>query len=188
VILEIEIGGDVNQDYLFSTGTEDVRVRGSFRAGRVSVPTAGALAMALPDGVPGQRVRIDTEKGIGCILEPLHATEHAKTRAAVAKIIARREDAKEDAVKFDPAERRYQNAHVPSWLASMVKAVRGGHARLTAGTLPDSPPKDARPRVFSSVSAAAADPRDATIADQNALIKLLLAKLPAAEREKLTAK
>jgi hypothetical protein len=187
VLLEIEIGGDTNQDFLFSTGSEDVRVRGTFKPSRVGVPSAGALAMALPDGLPGQRVRLDTEKGVGVIVEPLNAPEHAKTRTTCAKLITGREEATEADVKFDQ-ERRFENVHVPSWLASMVKAVRGGHARVTAGTLPAAPPKDAKPRVFSSVSAAQADTRDATIAQQGELIKLLLAQLPADARAKIVGK
>lgn len=188
MLVEIEIDGPQNEEHLFFTGTEDVRVRGGFKPSRVRTPTAGPLLMELPEGLPGQRVRLDVEKGVGFIIEPLQTPEHAQTRTACARLQTRKDDATEAALKFDPAERRFDGVHVPSWLASMVKAVRGGHARVTAGTLPASPPKDARPRVFSSVSAAQSDPRDATIADQNALIKLLLAKLPAADRAALTTK
>ena len=187
MILEIEVDSPTNADYLFATGSEDVRVRGAFKPARVRVPTAGGLMMALPDGLPGQRVRLDTERGVGCVIEPLHGPDHAATRATCAKLMTRKEDATEADVKFDPAERRFDAVHVPSWVAAMCKAVRGGHARLIAGKLPDGPPADARPRVFSAVSAQT-DPRDATIADQNALIRILLLKLPAAERAALTGK
>lgn len=178
-VLEIEVHSDTNSGLRWEPTGETLR--GSFRPARVGLESAGRLAMALPDGLPGQRVRID-DKGTAAVLEPLAADEHKRTRDTLAKLVTGDETATGERLTFAPAEKTYAAAHTPTWLAWAVRAVRGGLARVVKGTLPDAPPKDAKPRSF--FSADPPDERDQTIRQ---LTALLMSRLTPDERKALGA-
>ena len=151
--IEIEVDGPANSDLLFEPIQE--RVRGRFQPARVRLEAAGALAMQLPDGLPGQRIRLDTDAAgaaRGSIIEPLAGPEHAATRATLARLVTGDAHATGDRLGFAPAVREYPAAHAPTWLGWMLRAVRAGYARVVSGKLPDAVPADCRPRVFSSLS------------------------------------
>src|SRR6188472_3173032 len=128
MIVEIEVDSETNADLHFEPLAE--RVRGAFLPARVRQESAGKLAMALPTGLPGQRIRLDTDAKIGAVLEPLAGPAHAATRATVAKLITGDESATDARLSFAPAERTYPGVHVPTWLSYMVRAVRAGYARV----------------------------------------------------------
>lgn len=174
-VIEIEVDNATNSDLHFvPTGT---RVRGGFAAGRVRLAAAGQLALELPDGVPGQRVRIDTDAKTGAILEPLADPAAKPLRTAVAKIVTGEPDATEDRVSFAPAVKEYLNADPAKWVGWMARAVKAGYAKLTKGTLPAVNLADsARPTRDEP------DSRDKTI---ETLTALLLAKLSPTERKEL---
>ena len=181
MFVEIEVDTPNNAELMFEPIQE--RVRGRFLPARVRQESAGKLAMSLPDGLPGCRIRLDTDSGTGTILEPLSLPQHAATRATCAKQMTGDESATEARLSFAPAERTFTGVHTPTWLAWMVKAVRGGLARVVVGKLPADPPADAKPRVFSSMSQGVQkDAKDVVI---DRLTKLLMAKLTPAERKEL---
>lgn len=164
--VEIEVDGPTNADLMFEPIQE--RVRGAFRPSRVRLESAGALAMQLPDGLPGQRIRLDTAAdgtAHGTILEPLAGPEHAATRATLARLVTGEAHATGDRLGFAPAVREHPAAHAPTWLGWMVRAVRAGYARVVSGTLPDAVPTDCKPRVYSALSQPEADPRDLLIGE-----------------------
>jgi hypothetical protein len=176
MILEIEVDGPTNSDLLFEPIGD--RVRGRFQPSRVKLEAAGALAMQLPDGLPGQRLRLDTAAGRGAVIEPLAAPEHAATRATLARLVTGDAHATGDRLGFAPAVQEFPGVHVPTWLGWMLRAVRAGYARVVSGTLPDAVPADCKPRVFSSLSQPpAADARDLLIGE-------LMRRLDALEKAK----
>lgn len=178
-VIEIEVANDeVNSDMMFEPIQE--RLRGRFLPALVRQESAGKLAMKLPHGLPGQRVRLDLDKGTGEVIEPLADQSHAKTRLALAELLTGHPDGK---VQFAPASRAYSAIHVPTWLAWMVKAVRAGYAKLVKGTLPENPPADAKPRVFSSLSRPKDEPKPIGVGD----IVAAIGKLSATERKELAA-
>jgi hypothetical protein len=181
-VLEIEVDTPTNGDLMFEPIQE--RVRGAFRADRVNNEAAGKLAMRLPGGIPGQRIRIDTETGLGTLHEPLAAVGNGKMRETIAKLVTGDEQATEARVCFMSIESRFEKVHVPTWLAWMIRAVRGGLAKVTAGKLPDQIPADAKLRTYSSASQGEQpDEKDVTIGK---LTALLLAKLSPAEKKELS--
>ena len=179
MLIEIEVNSPSNADLHWEPTAE--RVRGAFQPSRVKQESAGKLAMALPTGLPGQRIRLDTDARVGTILEPLATPAHAATRATVAKLVTGDESATEARLSFAPPERTYPGVHVPTWLSYMVKAVRSGVARIVKGELPADPPADAKPRVFSSLSRPPADAKPTSLAD----LLTALTKLTPAERKEL---
>ncbi len=177
--VEIEVDGPTNADLLFEPVQE--RVRGRFQPARVGLESAGALAMRLPEGIPGQRIRLDTDPSgaaRGTIIEPLAGPEHAATRATLARLVTGDGSATGDRLAFAPAVREYPGAHAPTWVGWMVRAVRAGAARVVSGKLPDAVPADCKPRSYSALSQPAApDARDLLIGE-------LMRRLDALERAK----
>jgi hypothetical protein len=180
-MIEIEVDTPNNADLYFEPLAE--RVRGAFQPARVRQASAGALAMALPAGLPGQRILLDVDKAEGAVVEPLAAPDHAATRAAVARVLTGDEGATADRVTFAPAVRVFPGVHVPTWTAHMAKAVRAGLARVVRGQLPKDPPADARPRVFSSLSRPKDEAKPASLSD----LLTALSRLSPAERKELAA-
>lgn len=180
-VVEIEVDTDTNANLFFQPLQE--HVRGRFLPARVRVESAGKLAMALPDGVPGQRIRLDTDKAEATVLDPLAAPEHARTRDTLAKIVTGDESAKADRLAFAPPARITPGVHVPTWVGWMVRAVKAGYARVVSGQRPDAVPGECQPRVYSSMSQGPRkDDKDGTI---EKLTALLVAKLSPAERKEL---
>jgi hypothetical protein len=120
-----------------------------------------------PD-VPGQRLRLDTDKGTAAVVEPLQADEHAALRS---KLTAK-------AFAIPQALEEFASAHVPTWLYWMKRAVETKLARIVRGQLPDK--IDGTPRKQFLHATHVPDPRDRRI-DQ--LLTLLLAKLSPAEKK-----
>lgn len=174
--VEIEIDTPTNSNLRWEPTGETIR--GAFRPARCRIAGAGELAMKLPDGLPGQRVRIDPDKGTAAVFEPLSTPEHAGTRDTLARLVTADESATGERLTFAPAVREYASVHGPSWVGWAVRAVRSGMARVVSGKLPDTPPKDAKPRAFSLPDPP--DERDQTI---KALTALLVAKLSPDERK-----
>lgn len=175
-VIEVEIANVTNANARFEPIGETVR--GGFQVARARTPEAGALVMSLPAGVPGQRIRLDTDKGVGSVIEPLTAPEHKATRQALARLVTQDENADEGRLQFAPAVKEYPNAHAGTWVGWMVRLVRSGVAKLTAGKLPDKVPADAKPRQFSPPEQP--DERDQTIRQ---LTALLVSKLSADEKK-----
>lgn len=175
-VLEIEVHSDTNSNLRWEPTGETLR--GSFRPARCRVSGAGELAMKLPDGLPGQRIRIDPDKGTAAVLEPLAGPDHKATRDALAKLVTGDEAATGERLTFAPAVKEYPAAHPGTWLGWAVRAVRSGLARVTAGKLPDKVPADCKPRAFSPPDPP--DEKDQTI---KALVAVLAAKLTPDERK-----
>ncbi len=175
-VVEIEVHSDTNANLRWEPVGETLR--GSFRVSKCRNPEAGRLAMHLPDGLPGMRVRIDPEKGTAAILEPLAGPDHKTTRDTLAKLTTGDETATGERLTFAPALKEYPAAHAPTWIGWAVRAVRAGLARVVSGKLPDKVPADCKPRSFSPPEPP--DEKDATI---KALVAVLAAKLTPDERK-----
>jgi len=174
--VEIEIDNPTNSNLRWEP-TGDT-LRGGFQPTRTRLSTAGELAMALPAGLPGQRVRIDPDRNTASILEPLAGPDFEGTRDTLAKLVTQDETADEGRLAFAPAERKHEAIHAPTWIGWAVRAVRSGLAKLTAGKLPDKVPADCKPRAFSPPDPP--DEKDQTI---KALVAVLASKLTADERK-----
>lgn len=179
-VIEVEIDNATNANARFEPLGQTVR--GGFQAARARNPEAGQLVMHLPAGVPGQRIRVDTDKSVGTVLEPLATDDHKATRKALARLVTQDETADEGRLSFAPAVKEYPAVHTPTWVGWMVRLVRSGSAKLTAGKLPDKVPADCKPRSFSPPEQP--DPKDDVIRQ---LTALLMGRLSADERKALGA-
>ncbi len=133
--LLIEIDGPVNQGW--SAPFLAQTLRGRFDYARVREPMAAMELANFPFGIPGQRVMIDTEKGVGAVLDPLHDDRNADLRKKLASKLGiggmNCVIPKDDVVKEYPNLGAKETA---TWLYWMRRAVQGGHAKLIQGDLP----------------------------------------------------
>lgn len=125
-VIEIEIRGE-NRNLFFEP--LDRVVRGELDFLKIREPQARMQADKWPVPIPGQRLRLDLKAGVGYLVDPLHDELHRATREQIEKRF-----------RLPPAEERFENVHVASWIDRMQRAVRGGHAVLTQGQFPDKLP------------------------------------------------
>lgn len=177
-MIEIEVDTGTNGDLLFHPLGE--RVRGRFDLLNVSGDTT-ALRDDFRKGVPGQVIAFDPATNTGYVREPLHSTEHAETREAIAKRQNRSPDVLGREVGFGQAVKEFRGAHAGTWLGWMRRAVASGLARVVNGKLPEIDPADMKKELHFTPRS---DPKDATI---NQLLALLTAKLSPQERKDLAS-
>lgn len=103
-------------------------------------------AREFPKGVPGQRLRLDTESRTAAVLEPLHEAQHAVTRERIEK----------KGMTIGPASEEVGNVDVPTWAYWLKRAVEGGLAKVVRGSLP---PIEGKPRK-QFMTAERVDPAD----------------------------
>lgn len=176
-MIEVEVDTPTNGNLMFQPTL--TTVRGRFMPARVASKHIGELVREFPEGVPGQRIRLDPVTGTGAILEPLADPAAAELRAAVAKRLTRDPDGK---VEYAPAKQTFADVHVPTWTLWIMRAVRAGLARVVKGTLPDIEPADGKRDFFARPTVP--DAKDAVI---EKLTGLLIAKLTPAERKELAS-
>lgn len=93
--------------------------------------------------VPGHRVGVDPDRGVGYVLEPIHGDAKLK-----AKIVERWRLGD---------ERREFNLQTPDrWLRCMVRLVQGGLAKVVKGKLPDKIDPIVDPPTHEELAAACA--------------------------------
>lgn len=175
--VEIEVNTPTNGNLLFQPTL--TTVRGRFLPTRVASKHIGELVREFPEGLPGQRIRLDPDTATGAILEPLADPGAAELRAAVAKRLTGDRDGK---VEYAPAKVTFADVHAPTWMLWMLRAVRAGLAKVTRGTLPDVEPPDGKRDLFARPTVP--DAKDAVI---EKLTALLIAKLSPAERKELAS-
>ena len=127
-LLEIEVDSPLNRDLYFPpTGR---RVRGRIDVARAVKfdGDATSLLQKWPTPIPGQRIGFDADTEEGYLAEPLYETEHTVTRELI-------ESCK---FKLEPKRTDFKAAHKPTWLFWLKSAVESGHARVTAGELPET--------------------------------------------------
>ena len=103
------------------------RLRGRFNPQELAVrnPDNAKHMREWPDGVPGQRLSIDTSSGECAVVEPLRIDEFK----AVRKLFDKR--------GIDvPEDEKYESVHVPSVLHYMQDAVNSGLAVVVEGEIP----------------------------------------------------
>lgn len=125
-VVEIEVKGD-NRNLFFEPLGKTVRGELDFQ--KVKEPQARLQADRWSGPIPGQRISIDSKAGIGKISDPLHTDAYKPVREQITKNY-----------RLPPAEEEFDNAHVPSWLDRMKRAVDAGHATITKGQFPDKLP------------------------------------------------
>ena len=144
-VLEIEFGNDKGQDCLFYPALSKLRGKLDFVVMQQHNPEVGKLYGKFQQGIPGQRVRIDPERGEAFIIDPLSEPQHDATRKTIKELIGE--------VSFRPARDRKElrAEEVPTWLYWMRRAVEAGAAKVTEGRLPDDAAcAGARKRFFSN--------------------------------------
>jgi hypothetical protein len=122
-VLEIEVGNDSNDNLLFAPIQR--RVRGRFDYLRVNEQKARALVDNFPQGIPGQRLRLNVNAKEGELIEPLREEAHAVTGERVRALHGAL-----------PPHEKFKDAHVPTWLYWMKRAVESGNAKLVHGKFP----------------------------------------------------
>jgi hypothetical protein len=122
-IVEVAVENDRNANWFCLPLGKKLRGRIDFlRANDLS------LAREYPQGVPGQRLSVDTDTGEAVVIDPLHEPGNA----AVRDKLARRFN-----VDACPAREPVRRADVASLLYWLKRAVAGGLVRVVRGTLPD---------------------------------------------------
>jgi hypothetical protein len=174
-VIEIEVDTPNNGDLFFLPAMQ--RVRGRFLPTRVASEDIGRLVRDFPNGVPGQRIRLDTAAAMGSIIEPLHDEEHAATAAAVEKRLLANAPGNGE-VGYDPPVKEHM-AFVPTWLLWMRRAVNAGYARLVKGKLPDADPPEGTKELFRPAAS-----RDEVI---EKLTAMLFASMPAEKQKEVMA-
>lgn len=126
-VLEVEIDDHKRDSHLyFPPIGQPVRGRCDFGRMARRDPNAIMLTTHFPNGVPGQRIRIDFHSKRCSIVEPLHLPEFELCR----KEIERR------GLPIPVAEETYTPANLADWLWTIKRAIDAGYARVTCGELP----------------------------------------------------
>lgn len=125
-VLEVEVDTPKDSNLYFPPIGEAVRGRLDFlRLSRRSV-NAIQLSIPFPNGVPGQRIRVDLAEKRCSISEPLHDPEWGSAKKEIEK----------RGLPIPTAEETYPGAHVPDWLHAIRRAVEAGYVRIVRGELP----------------------------------------------------
>lgn len=100
-------------------------VRGKFDFSRMGEPLARVKGAEWPV-IPSQRIGI-TPDGVGYLIEPIHAPEHAALKEKIERA----------GMKLEPAMQEFEGIDQPSWLWWLRNAVQAGCARVVSGKLTD---------------------------------------------------
>lgn len=130
-VIEIEVANDANADLFYLPLGK--RLRGKVDFLKVNEAEAIKLAREYPQGIPGQRLVIDTEAGTAAVVEPLHEPQHAAVREKVAA----------KGFGLPPAREEAAGVDVPTAVYWLKRAVDSGLARLVRGGIPKV---DGKPR------------------------------------------
>jgi hypothetical protein len=122
-VFEIEIDGPRNERLMFPPLQRSLR--GRFDVNRVLEPEARRLSNKIPTAIPGMRLSADLATGECAVIEAIHEDRPLKARLAASR-----------PVEFAPEREVAQNAHLPTWLYWMKRAVESGVARIVRGELP----------------------------------------------------
>jgi len=142
-VIEIEVKGQ-NRDLYFEPLGE--RLRGELDFQKIREPQARLLADRWPNPIPGVHLRLDTNTGVGSILDPLYDEQFRATREQIEKQF-----------KLGPAETTFEEVHVPTWIDRMQRAVKAGHAKLVKGEFPAKLPGKPIDRFLTMDEPTAAD-------------------------------
>src|SRR5262245_21937795 len=125
-IIEIEVDTPNNNSLHFLPIGRDIR--GRFDYARVAEPQAALERSAFPLGIPSQRLGIDTDEGVGYIVEMLYEPQHKAIRATLER----------KAFGLPPERETFRvGADTATWLYWMKRAVESGVARLVRGKFPE---------------------------------------------------
>jgi hypothetical protein len=123
-VIEIEVANDANADLFYLPLGK--RLRGKVDFLKVNEAEAIKLAREYPQGIPGQRLVIDTEAATAAVVEPLHEPQHAAVREKVAA----------KGFGLPPAREEAAGVDVPTCLFWARRAVEGGLAKVVRGSIP----------------------------------------------------
>lgn len=127
-VVEIEVDHENNGNMYFLPLKRTVRGRFTVARAIKREGKAGNILQRFPEGViPGKRIGFDMSRGVGYITEPLREPQHAEL---FEEISSRN--------KVDPEREETPNAHAPSWLHWMRRAVQSGQAKVVKGELPET--------------------------------------------------
>lgn len=124
-VLEIEIDGPQNEALQFRPLQRRVRGRFDFTRGGVDLYAVGA---EWPGPVPGQKLGIDLDRGVGYVVDPLHDPANVVFKERIEK----------KGWTLPPAREEFPGACKASWLYWLANAVRCGLARVVSGKLPEA--------------------------------------------------
>jgi hypothetical protein len=164
-VIEFEVDNADNASLFFLPLQR--RVRGALDLRRGGDGEMARLAVQWPEKIPGQRIVLNVENGIGMIVEPLYEAEHRATRR---RIEARGESLPEEKEVFSEVD-------VPTWCHWLRRAAQAGLIRQTQGNGVPRVEGKPRTRFFSQE---VADPRDNAL---KTLVAVLVAKLTPEERQ-----
>lgn len=125
-ILEVEIDNEKDSNLFFPPVGQPIRGRLDFMRLVRRQPNAIQLTIPFPDGVPGQRLRVDLASGACSIVEPLHEAKWANCKAEL----------ETRSLPIPPATEEFPAACVPDWLWAIQRALRDGYCRIVRGELP----------------------------------------------------
>lgn len=123
-VFEIEVDDKLNASLFFLPLQR--KVRGKFDFMRVKEANARRLVDNYPEGVPGQRLRLNTSTGEASLIEPLRDDQEWQFTG--------RNIEREGAEL--PKSERFEAVDVATWAYWMIRAVESGNARIVAGTKP----------------------------------------------------
>jgi hypothetical protein len=181
--LTIEVRNKMNAGLHWKPTQTTLRGALDFRA--TGDPEFFALSMKLPDGVPGQCIRLDTGERRAVIYDPLNLPEHESTRNRLEQTI-KAASPLSGRLKFAESQ-DFKEVDLPTWVYWLKRAVEAGYAVVLSGNL--DAVKVEGPVRKEFLHAKREDPKERTVEallkQNQALIALLVEHLPEAKKAKL---
>ncbi|MGH7193127.1 MAG: hypothetical protein ACREJM_06275 [Candidatus Saccharimonadales bacterium] len=125
-VLEVEVDTPKDGNLFFPPIGFPIRGRLDFMRLIKREANAVSLTIPFPDGVPGQRLRVDLGAQTCSIVEPLHEEKWAKCKAEL----------ENRGLPIPPASEDFPGAHVPDWLHEIKRSFDNGHVRIVRGEMP----------------------------------------------------